>query len=162
VLGAKDLTRFIEDNGVRARVVELTVETPSVEAAAQAVGVEHEDIVKSLLFLVDSQPVLAIACGQDKVDRRRLAEAFGVSRKRVELAPAEAVLRLTGYAVGAMPPFGHRQALTTVIDPRVLARRRVYAGGGEINTLLEIDPAEIARITRARTLDLSAAEQAGG
>jgi prolyl-tRNA editing enzyme YbaK/EbsC (Cys-tRNA(Pro) deacylase) len=64
------------------------------------------------------------------------------------------VLEISGYEVGAMPPFGHRQPLNTVIDRRVLDFSDAYAGGGAENVLLHLNPQDILRVTGARVLDL--------
>lgn len=154
MLTTKDLMNFIEQHDVEAELLELSVPTPTVEDAAQAVGARPEQVVKSLLFLVDDQPVVAIACGTSRVDRRPIAAHFGVGRKRVKLGDAETVLEITGYPIGAMPPFGQKQKLTTLVDRRVLEHEQVFAGGGSIDALMRIDPAHIVRITDAVELDL--------
>ncbi len=156
MLDSSDLARFIQRNQILAEVVSLPVETPTVEAAARAVGARPGQIVKSLLFLIQKEPVVAIACGPDPVDRRPLAVHFNVGRKRVKLADAEAVLKITGYPVGAVPPFGHLGSLPTIVDRRVLAWDEVFAGGGAIDALLRLAPSEILRVTQAIQLDLRA------
>jgi prolyl-tRNA editing enzyme YbaK/EbsC (Cys-tRNA(Pro) deacylase) len=66
------------------------------------------------------------------------------------------VLEISGYEVGAMPPFGHRQLLTTLIDRRVLDFTDAYAGGGAENALAHLNPQDILRVTGAKVLDLLA------
>jgi prolyl-tRNA editing enzyme YbaK/EbsC (Cys-tRNA(Pro) deacylase) len=132
----------------------LSVPTPTVEAAAVAVSAMPEQIIKSILFLVNDQPVLAVACGKSAINRRAIAELYGVGKKRVKLAAPEKVLDISGYEVGAMPPFGHCQPLTTLIDPRVLESPAAYAGGGAENALVRLNPQEILRVTGAKILDL--------
>lgn len=154
MLGSSDLANYVEEHGIEAQVITLPVETPTVERAARAVGTSPDRIVKSLLFLVDDEPVIAIACGEARIDRRSIAAQYGVGRKRVRLADAETVLKLTGYPIGAMPPFGHRRAIRTLIDWRVLEQPEVYAGGGSIAALMRVPAAEILRLTSATVLDL--------
>lgn len=153
-LDCPDLQAFMQRNGIAGEIVLLAVPTLTVESAAQAVGVSPQRIVKSLLFLVDEQPVIAIACGLAPVNRERLARHYGVGRKRVKLAPPETVLQVSGYAVGAMPPFGHLQRLPTLMDPLVLQQPEVYAGGGAENALLRLDPKELLRVTQAEVVTL--------
>lgn len=149
-----DLMTFMAEHQINAEVVRLQVETPTVEDAAKAVSTSVEQIVKSLLFLVDGEPVLAIACGNDPVDRRSIAAHLGVGRKRVKLADAASVLAITGYPVGAVPPFGLRKQPLTLIDRRVLEHDMVYAGGGAIDALVRVSPLEIQRVSGAVELDL--------
>jgi Cys-tRNA(Pro) deacylase len=155
-LGPADLKAYMQAHGIPGEILHLSVPTPTVEAAAQAVGTNPDHIVKSILFLVDNKPVLAIACGQAYVERRALAAAFGVGRKKVKLASPESVLEATGYHVGAMPPFGHHVSLPTLIDWRVLEFTEIYAGGGDDNTLVRLPPQSILLATQARVIDLIA------
>lgn len=156
-LGPEDVQAFMAANSIPGEILFLEVPTPTVETAAQAVGTQPDQILKSILFLVKEQAVLAITCGTQPVERRAIAELYGVGRKQVKLTPPEAVLEIAGYEVGAMPPFAHRQSLTTLIDPRVLEHQVVYAGGGAENALLRISPQEILRGVHARVVDLTPA-----
>ena len=153
-LGVPELGRFMQAQGVRGQILHLDVPTPTVEAAAQAVSARPEQIIKSILFMVYAQPVLAIACGLSTIGRRPIADLFGVGKKRVRLATAQQVLEISGFEVGAMPPFGHRQPLRTLIDRRVLEVPEAYAGGGAENALVRLNPQEIQRVTGAEILNL--------
>lgn len=154
VLGPEDLSAYMQANRIPGEMLRLDTLTPTVEAAAQAVGTDPERIVKSILFLVRGHPVLAITCGTDRVETRALAARYGVGRKQVKLATAETVLQETGFEIGAMPPFGHRYPLPTLLDPRVLAQPEVYAGGGSDSTLVRLSPQAILEATQAEVLDL--------
>ena len=153
-LGTAELQAFMESHAVRGEILQLDVPTPTVETAAQAVNASSDQIIKSILFVVDDQPVLAIACGTSTISRRPIADFFSVGKKRVKLANPEMVLEISGYEVGAMPPFGHQQALNTLIDQRLLTLPEAYAGGGAENALVRLDPQEILRVTGATILDL--------
>ena len=152
-----DLACFIATNAIAAEIVPVTVETPTVPAAAAALGVSPSQIIKSLLFLVRDQPVLVIASGETMVDRGILAARFGVGKKQVKLADAETVLRLTGYPAGGVPPFGHPAPLPSLLDRAVLAWELVYGGGGDDHTLLRVAPGELARVTAAEWIEADAA-----
>lgn len=154
MLSPSDLALFLRERGLRAELLVLPVETPTVDAAAEAVGTASEKIVKSLLFMVDDRPVLAITSGASRIDRRRIAKRFSVGRKRVRLADESQVQTATGYPVGAVPPFGHPQPLLTIIDPGVLEHDVVYAGGGASDHLIRVETAEILRVTQGEVLEL--------
>lgn len=149
-----DLIEYMKQNAVPGEILYLSVPTPTVEAAAQAVKTQPERIVKSILFLVDQDPVLAISCGAAHVDRRAIAQRYQVGRKRVKLADPEPVLQITGYEVGAMPPFGHLVPLPSLLDWRVLEEPYVFAGGGAENALVRLNPQDIQRVTGAMVVDL--------
>jgi Cys-tRNA(Pro) deacylase len=149
-----DLIEFMKQNAIPGEIMHLSVPTPTVEAAAQAVGTKPERIVKSILFLVNNAPILSISSGHMVIDRRAIAKLYNVGRKRVRLADPETVLQISGYEVGAMPPFGHQAALPTLLDPRVLEHPSVYAGGGAENALVRLNPQDILRVSRAQVIDL--------
>jgi prolyl-tRNA editing enzyme YbaK/EbsC (Cys-tRNA(Pro) deacylase) len=151
-LTSQDLQVFLDEHHLPGPIIHCAEPTPTVADAARVLGVEPNQIVKSLLFLVAGMPVLVIACGTTSIDLRPVAARFGVGKKQVKLADAAAVLGCTGYPAGTVPPFGHLQPLITLITPQVLAQPFVYAGGGEENALLRVDPGDLAAITQAEML----------
>ncbi len=139
---------------IPGEILILDVPTPTVEAAAQAMGVQPRQIVKSVLFTVHKNGVLTISCGDQLVERRVIASLFGVSRKKIKLAPPEVVLELTGFAVGTVPPFGHRSQLRTLLDPRVLEFDEIFAGGGTHQALVRLNPQDIIENVEVEIIDL--------
>ena len=152
--GPSDLAAFVAERNIRAEIVPMALETPTVAAAAAALGVESTQIIKTVLFLVKDEPVLVIASGEENVDRRPLADEFGVGKKQVKLADRETVLAVTGYAAGGVPPFGHLALLPTLIDWRIEQMNVVYGGGGDDHTLLRVTPEELGRATRGKWIAL--------
>ncbi len=148
-----DLAAYIRESGIAAEIVPMTVETPTVPAAAAALGVTAAQIIKSLLFIVRDAPVL-IASGDAIVDRRVLAERNGVGKKQVKLADAATVLALTGYPVGGVPPFGHRERVPALLDAAIRGWAVIYGGGGDDRTLLRVTPHELARVTAGEWITL--------
>jgi prolyl-tRNA editing enzyme YbaK/EbsC (Cys-tRNA(Pro) deacylase) len=153
-LGVRELSEYMQSHNIVGEILRLDVPTPTVETAAQAVNAKPEQIIKSILFLVDGHPVLVIACGLSNIERRAIADLYAVGKKKVKLATPDVVLEISGYEVGAMPPFGHLQPLATLIDRRVLDVPEAYAGGGAENALVRLNPQDILRVTGARVLDL--------
>jgi prolyl-tRNA editing enzyme YbaK/EbsC (Cys-tRNA(Pro) deacylase) len=154
VFGPEDLRAYMAQHDIVGEVIRLDVPTPTVETAAAAVGTRPEQIVKSLLFRVGDGVALAITCGTRPVEKRVLASYYGVGRKKVDLADAETVMAVTGYPVGGVPPFGHRQSIPAFLDFRVLNHNEVYAGGGGGNSLVRLNPKDILIFTRAEVVDL--------
>jgi Cys-tRNA(Pro) deacylase len=155
MLTSKDLQCFINENQITAEILPMEADTPTVPAAARALGVKEEQIIKSLVFLVDGQPALIIGNGTRKVDNRQIARHFGVGRKRVKMARPDQALEITGYVVGAMPPFGYQARLKTIVDPGVMAHTEIFGGGGEINAMLHLTPEELLRVTGAEIVTVS-------
>jgi Cys-tRNA(Pro) deacylase len=150
MLTSQDLQKFIDQNQIAAEIMPMEEDTPTVPDAARALGVEEDQIIKSLVFVVDDQPTLVITNGTHKVDSRLVARHYGVGRKRAKMTRAEQALEITGYAVGAMPPFGHRTRLRTIVDPGVVDQQEIFGGGGEIDAMLRLASEELLRVTGAR------------
>lgn len=167
-----DLQAHIATHGIAARLIGGLGETSTVLLAATALGVAPEQIIKSLLLLVklpgaasSPQPVLVISNGERRVDYRAIGAHFGVSCKKVELAPADVVLAVLGYPAGGVPPLGHRTAVPVILDPGVPAlpggdNATVYGGGGDECTMLEITVAELRRVVPFEVVDTSQAPPA--
>lgn len=152
---SSDLAAFIAAHNITAEIIRLGAHTPTVEVAAQVLGVQVEQVGKSILFIADEQPVLVIANGTNRVDYKRLAEYLGLPRKRIRIANADQVLEIAGYVVGSMPPFGHKTPLRTLMDARTFEQSTFYAGGGDIDAMLRVAPSEIARVTQAEKLEVT-------
>lgn len=160
-LDPQALLDWCAGHGVAARLLRPGVPTPTVPAAAAAVGVAPERVLKSLVLWVDGVPTLVVAAGEDRLAYPKLAATFGVSRRRVRLASADEALAITGFPVGAMPPFGHRAALPTWVDARrVRPGLVVVAGGGARDALLELTTDDLLLVTDARSADLTDAVDA--
>ncbi|MCI0372041.1 MAG: YbaK/EbsC family protein [candidate division NC10 bacterium] len=160
LLGEADVARVIGERGIAAEIVHPGEKTPTVEAAAVALHVGTAQIVKSLVFLVDDVPHLVITNGTGRVDARALAVALGARKAR--LARPEEASALTGYAVGGMPPFGHRHPLPVLLEARVLEQPVVYAGAGSNGAMLRVRPRELLRATGARLVSLATPNPGGG
>jgi len=150
-----DLQKFIDNNGIQATILPMKIHTPTVEDAARALEVETSQIIKSLVFHIDGTPLLVINNGLNRVDRRKLAAYLKVGRKRVKFAAPDQVFDYTGFIVGSMPPFGHKQKMRTLVDPAVSQQEVIYGGGGDINAMLRLKPAELLAATGAEVTVLS-------
>lgn len=154
-LDSSTLSQFVLAQGIQAEILRLTAETPTVAAAAAVMGVAPEQIIKSVLFLADGAPVLVVTNGLARIAWKRLADYLGVSRRRLKTAVADQVLAITGYPVGAVPPFGHLAPLRTVVDTAVYDQSTVYGGGGEIHALMRLTTAELRRVVGHEAAALS-------
>lgn len=130
-------------------------ETPTVPEAARVLGVEPQQILKSLVFQVKEEPILVITNGVARVDRRKIAAHLEVGRGRVKFASVDKALEITGFVVGSMPPFGHLQKMRTLVDTAVTSLGVTYCGGGNLDAMMRITDDELVRTTSAEILDLS-------
>ncbi|MGA1723613.1 MAG: YbaK/EbsC family protein [Ilumatobacteraceae bacterium] len=112
--------------------------TRTAQEAADAIGVELGQIVKSLIFGVDGEVVLAYVSGANRLDEELLAAAAGGSR--CERVDADAVRKATGFPIGGVPPFGHSTQLRVFIDPDLLQFDEVWAAAGTWHDVFGIEP----------------------
>lgn len=140
---------YLKPHGIE--VVELPADTSTAVLAAQALSTEVAAIVKSLVFLVDGDPILVLASGDRRVNRERLSQELGGNSAR--LAPPDVVLRVTGYAVGGVPPVAHRTPIRTMMDRHLLSHPTVYAAAGAYNAVFPIPPSRLQELTQAKVTD---------
>ncbi len=154
-MNSTDLQHYINQRHIQATILSLNGHTSTVSHAARELQVENDQIIKSLVFILNDEPLLVINNGLARVDRRKLAALLQVGRKRVKFANPEQALTITGYIVGSMPPFGHKSAMRTLADTAVTAQNVIYGGGGDINAMMRLTPSELLKITGADVVSLS-------
>jgi len=146
---ALDLATELRRLGVEAKIAAPGVPMPTVDAAAAAMEVAPERILKSVLFqAADGRCVMAIASGRARIDAKRLATLADLPR--VRLASPEVVLAMTGYPAGGTPPIGHRERFPVFLDTRAASIDWAWGGGGREELLLRVTPELIVRLTGAR------------
>jgi prolyl-tRNA editing enzyme YbaK/EbsC (Cys-tRNA(Pro) deacylase) len=119
----------LRERGSRAEVIELQATARTAEDAARALDVPVGAIVKSLLFTIDGDPVIALVAGDRRCDTKALGPAFGRSGL-VLRADAERVRQATGFVIGGVAPLGHPTQLPTTIDDSLGRFETLYAAAG--------------------------------
>lgn len=142
---------FLRAAQAEARIEEFTEETPTVRAAARAVGAEPARIVKSLVFLCDGRSVVVLVPGDKRADTGKIARAVGASSARI--ADADEVLAATGFEPGAVAPFPLANVDRVFIDRRILGHDEVWVGAGSHRHLAALRPEELLRLTKALQMD---------
>ena len=140
--------------GLMIEVVRFPASTRTAEDAARAVGCSVGQIVKSLVFVVDGDPVVALVSGADRLDPERLASAMNGSH--VRRAEGDEVRAATGYAIGGVPPLGHARPLPVLIDEHLLAHAEVWAAAGLPDAVFRVAPDALERAAGARRASLAA------
>ncbi|NDU77135.1 Cys-tRNA(Pro) deacylase [Actinomadura sp. DSM 109109] len=118
------------------------------EAAADALGVSHDRLFKTLLAEVDGGLTVGVVPVSSTLDLKALAAAAG--GKKARMADPRDAERATGYVVGGISPLGQRRRLPTVIDASVSALATVYVSAGRRGLQIELAPADLVRLTGAR------------
>ncbi len=127
-----------------ADVAQFPEGTKTAEDAARAIGCAVSAIVKSLVFVVDDEPVVALVPGDLRLDTEKLARAAGGATAR--RAGLDEVRTATGFAAGGTPPFGHEQVLRVFADPGLRRNDPVWAAAGTPSTVFPISIEDLDRI----------------
>ncbi len=141
--------------GLELEIRQFPEGTRTADDAARAIGCSVAQIVKSLVFMADDEPVLALVSGADRVDMERLATATGAAEAR--RATGDEARAATGFSIGGVPPFGHASALTVLVDPGLLGHDVVWAAAGLPDAVFPIRPDELVRISGGRVAELAEA-----
>jgi Cys-tRNA(Pro) deacylase len=150
-----NVTRVVQ--AAKERGLEITTRrfpegTKTAQDAANAIGVSLGQIVKSLVFAVDGEIVMAFVSGANQLDEKKLAQAAGgLKCSRVD---ADAVREATGFPIGGVPPFGHSTQLRVFVDPDLLQYDEVWAAAGTWNDNFGAAPADIVRVAGGVVTDL--------
>jgi prolyl-tRNA editing enzyme YbaK/EbsC (Cys-tRNA(Pro) deacylase) len=141
--------RFLEATRALGHDVEVRTfpeGTKTAQDAATAIGCDLAQIVKSLVFLADGRPVLALTSGVNRVDTDRLADL--AAAEHVRRADADEVRAATGYPIGGTPPFNWSAGQPpTFVDEGLMRHDVVWAGAGAPDAVFSIVPAELVRLS---------------
>jgi prolyl-tRNA editing enzyme YbaK/EbsC (Cys-tRNA(Pro) deacylase) len=142
---------WLSDSGVGITVKQFPAGTRTAVDAANAIGCEVGQIVKSLVFVAAGRPVVALVSGANRLDERRLAAVAGAP-----VAKADAVMArdATGYSIGGVPPFGYATDIPVFMDRDLLGHGVVWAAAGRPDSVFEISPQQLVELSHAELADL--------
>jgi Cys-tRNA(Pro)/Cys-tRNA(Cys) deacylase len=147
------VAEVLKRSGVDARVEEFPEGTPTAGAAAKAVGASRAQIVKSLLFVCDGRPTLALIPGDRRADETKVAAAVGAKGARV--ARPDEVVAATGFEPGGVAPFPAPGVSQVLMARELLVHDRVWIGAGSERHMAGLAPADLLRLAQADVADLS-------
>jgi prolyl-tRNA editing enzyme YbaK/EbsC (Cys-tRNA(Pro) deacylase) len=142
---------FLRDAGAEARIEEFADGTPTAKDAANAVGCELGQIVKSLVLDCDGRPVLVLVPGDRRADPAKVARALGCERASV--AGPDQVEAATGFPPGAVAPFPAPKVDRVLVERTLLAHQLVWIGAGSSRHMAGLAPSELVRLARAVPMD---------
>ena len=140
--------------GDKFEVLEFSANTRTAADAAAAIGCRVAQIAKSLIFrtAASNRPVLVVASGVNRVDEAKVAEAVGEAIAR---ADADFVREATGFAIGGVPPVGHANPPTVLIDRSLMAFAEIWAAAGTPNAVFRLTPADLVELTGGRVVAIA-------
>jgi prolyl-tRNA editing enzyme YbaK/EbsC (Cys-tRNA(Pro) deacylase) len=151
---AEKVQAALQTKGFSMQVVELPHSTRTAVEAAEAVGCDVAQIVKSLIFKAkrSEKPVLVIASGANRVNEKALEALIG---EPLGKADADFVRQQTGFVIGGVPPVGHIQPLPTYIDEDLLALEEIWAAAGTPNAVFKLTPQALVEMTGGKVVKIT-------
>jgi prolyl-tRNA editing enzyme YbaK/EbsC (Cys-tRNA(Pro) deacylase) len=146
---AQRLQERLHELGLDVEIRELSDSTRTAQEAADAVGADVGQIVKSLVFVDDDGPVLCLCAGDRRVDTDKLGDG-------VRQARGDEVREATGFAIGGVPPLGHERPVRTVVDSSLRRFETVWCAGGTPHAVFPVETeALIAAVPGADVREVS-------
>ena len=152
--GSRERVRvYLETHGLNEGLFEFEQSTKTAQEAADAMGCELGQIVKSLVFVVDGKPTVALVAGDRRGDTKAIAALLG--GKEARFADAETVRSATGYAIGGVSPFDLPADLPLFADASLSRFETVYPAAGTPSSMVRVRLAELIELSGARVADIS-------
>ncbi len=150
---AKRVQDALQALGLDCKVMELPDSTRTAREAAQAIGCQVEQIVKTLVFMGrhSGQPVLVIASGANRVNEKRLAALVG---EPVAKADADFVYQQTGYHIGGVAPLGLARPMQTFVDEDLLQYAEIWAAAGTPHAVFRLTPDDLQQMTHGQVVNI--------
>ncbi len=151
---AQKVQDFLSHSGMDFKVSELPASTRTAKDAASALGCEVAQIAKSLIFKDNNsgQAVLIITSGSNRVDVQKVEVATGL---KLGKADADFVRQQTGFAIGGVPPVGHKNPSRILLDEDLNNFESLWAAAGTPNAVFCLIPAELEQLTKGQYLAVS-------
>lgn len=150
---ALKVQQALEALGLSLQVIEMPESTRTAQEAAQAVGCQVGQIVKSLVFKTkrSRRPILVVASGQNRVNEKKLEALL---EEPLGKADADFVRQHTGFAIGGVPPIGHTELIETFVDEDLLQYEIIWAAAGTPKAVFRLTPNELVEITGGKVVDI--------
>ena len=150
---AQKVQDALQAQGFSHDVLELPKTTRTAVEAAQAIGCQVGQIVKSLVFRrrASGLPVLVVASGPNRVNQKHIADLIS---EPIDKPNAEYVRQHTGFSIGGVPPIGHAEALDTFIDEDLFQYDEIWAAAGTPHAVFMLRPADLVAMTAGRVISV--------
>ena len=143
---------FLEERDFKVAITCSDETIFTVEDASRVVGARPEEILKSLVLLVDDVPSLALMSGVNRVDVKKVRRHAGA--RRVRMADPEFVLEWSGFRIGGVPPVGYPELPQAFLDEDLFLYPLVWAAAGTDHSFFPIAPEDLARLTKGGRFDI--------
>jgi len=146
---SQKVQNYLDQFGLNLNVREFPDSTRTAQEAADAVGCELGQIVKSLVFRSGENPLLFLVSGKNQLNVKKVSRELGIP---IEKADAQFVRDATGYAIGGVPPVAHANPMHVYIDQDLMGYQEVWAAAGTPHAVFRISSSDLPRITSGRII----------
>ncbi|WP_320041581.1 YbaK/EbsC family protein [uncultured Desulfobacter sp.] len=122
------------------RIMVLKNSTATVEEAAQAHGVDPDQIGKTLSFKIDQKPILIVVAGMAKIDNKKYK---GIFSKKAKMLSKDEALEHTGHAVGGVCPFGLKNPIDVYLDVSLKKHAEIIPAAGDSYSSIKLTIEEL-------------------
>ncbi len=152
MLSSVDVHNYLQTANIPHELSRMPESARTAARAAAVLGLQPHQVVKSVLFLADGKPLMALVPGDATVDYSKLKAETGA--RKLRLLDADEVRQLTGYLIGCTPPVALKSEMPVYIDMQALREDVVYTGGGEPGMILKIRSYDLVRAADAEVVDI--------
>ncbi|MBS3062822.1 MAG: YbaK/EbsC family protein [Candidatus Diapherotrites archaeon] len=144
---------FLKSKGTPFKTIELAEEPKSAQDVERLYGCPLKQVLKTLVFIGEAWPVLAVIPGDKRVDVEKLKEAAG--QRYLRMASAQEVQQATGYPVGGVTPLGVEGKAIKVLDPQALTGDKVNIGSGKAEIGIELKSADLKKVWEGKIASIT-------
>ena len=143
---------YLLNFGLQLEVVEFAESTKTAQEAADAIGCEIGQIVKSLIFKNKNQGLLFLVSGKNNLDTNKVSREL---KTEIKKADAEFVKEATGFSIGGVPPVAHKTKLETYIDQDLLGYKEVWAAAGMPFSVFRLESRMLQPLTNGKVIKVN-------
>ena len=151
---ARSVQDALAKKGLTCNVIELSASARTAQDAASTIGCEVAQIVKSLIFKTKQtlKPVLILASGPNRVNEKVIETHIG---EKITKADADFTREITGFAIGGIPPIGHKQKIDLIfIDEDLLKFQSIWAAAGTPNAVFNLQGKDLLAMTSGKVISI--------
>ncbi|WP_268623630.1 YbaK/EbsC family protein [Paenibacillus alvei] len=154
----KNSAQIVQDKlaarGLPNQVVELPDSTRTAQEAANTIGCEISQIAKSIIFRRKAAdlPLLIVASGTNRVNERAISYLLN---DKIGKADADFVREHTGYVIGGVPPFAHKESIETLIDEELMKYEVIWAAAGHPKAVFQLTPEQLVELTNGKVVSIT-------
>ncbi|WP_145411974.1 YbaK/EbsC family protein [Paenibacillus xylanexedens] len=150
---AQQVQNKLIELGYANKVIELPDSTRTAQEAADTIGCEVSHIAKSIIFRLknNDKPLLVIASGVNRINEKQIKTHLN---ENIGKADADFVREHTGFVIGGVPPLGHIESITTLIDEDLLQFKEIWAAAGHPRAVFRLTPEELVQMTKGQVISV--------